>query len=141
MDRQAGALRRGVDEAGDVDFLLFTDAESPTHRARSPRSSRPRRPTTLTGVADGAVAGADALERLIVPAFVYFFAMLYPFRWVNGAGSRTARRRRGQQLVRRGALELAGGVDAVRDAVIDDVAIARIVKRTGGRTGSGWPIE
>ncbi|WP_323806990.1 glycosyltransferase [Amycolatopsis methanolica] len=75
-------------------------------------------------------------ERLLVPAFVYFFAMLYPFRRVNGPG-RTAAAAGGCCLVRRTALERARGVAAIRDAVIDDVALGRLVKRAGGRIWLG----
>ncbi|MDQ0380661.1 glycosyltransferase [Amycolatopsis thermophila] len=75
-------------------------------------------------------------ERLVVPAFVYFFAMLYPFHRVNGPG-RTAAAAGGCCLVRRTALERAGGVAAIRGAVIDDVALGRAVKRAGGRVWLG----
>ncbi|MHB8506961.1 MAG: glycosyltransferase, partial [Acidimicrobiales bacterium] len=75
-------------------------------------------------------------ERLVVPAFVYFFAQLYPFRLVAGRG-RTAAAAGGCVLVRRGALEAAGGIAAVRSAVIDDVALARALKRSGARIWLG----
>lgn len=74
-------------------------------------------------------------ERLIVPAFVYFFAQLYPFRRV--ATGRVAAAAGGCMLLRRSALEAAGGVAAVRDAVIDDVALARAVCGAGGRLWLG----
>jgi hopene-associated glycosyltransferase HpnB len=80
---------------------------------------------------------ATGWEKLIVPAFVYFFAMLYPFRWSNRAGARTAAAAGGCTLVRRTALERAGGVAAIRGAVIDDVALAGLVKRGGGRIWLG----
>jgi hopene-associated glycosyltransferase HpnB len=73
---------------------------------------------------------ATAWERLIVPAFVYFFAQLYPFARVNGRG-RTAAAAGGCMLVERTALEQAGGVAAIRDAVIDDVALGRLLKQHG----------
>ncbi|HWB37571.1 MAG TPA: glycosyltransferase, partial [Rugosimonospora sp.] len=76
-------------------------------------------------------------ERLVVPAFVYFFALLYPFRWSNRPGARTAAAAGGCSLVRRTALEGAGGVDAIRGAVIDDVALARLLKRAGSATFLG----
>lgn len=76
-------------------------------------------------------------EKLIVPAFVYFFAQLYPFRRSNRPGSRTAAAAGGCTLVRTNALERAGGVAAIRGAVIDDVSLAAAVKRSGGRTWLG----
>jgi hopene-associated glycosyltransferase HpnB len=132
------ALRAGVAEAGEVEYLLLTDADI-AHR-----------PDSLAGLV--AVAQAHRLdlvsqmarlhirggwERLLVPAFVYFFAMLYPFRWANKPAARTAASAGGCNLVRRAALERAGGLAAVRGAVIDDVALARALKRTGARTFLG----
>ncbi|WP_099898123.1 glycosyltransferase [Streptomyces sp. TLI_171] len=132
------ALRHGVEQAGDADWLLLTDADI-AHRPGSLRAL----------VAAGTGNGLDLVsqmarlrvssrwERLIVPAFVYFFAQLYPFRRSNRPGSRTAAAAGGCSLVRREALERAGGVAAIRGAVIDDVSLARAVKRTGGRTWLG----
>lgn len=128
------ALRHGVDLAGDVDWILFTDADI----AHAPDSL-----ARLVGEAER--DGLDMVsvmarlrvhtrwERLIVPAFVYFFAQLFPFRRVNRAHSRTAAAAGGCVLLRRTALELAGGVEVIRDAVIDDVSLAGAVKRSGGR--------
>jgi hopene-associated glycosyltransferase HpnB len=70
-------------------------------------------------------------ERMLVPAFVYFFQMLYPFAKVNDASSRVAAAAGGTVLVRREALERIGGIEAIKDALIDDVALARAVKRGG----------
>ncbi|GAB2738980.1 glycosyltransferase [Kitasatospora kifunensis] len=141
------AVRHGVELAGEVEWLLLTDADI----AHGPQ--------TLAALVAGAQgpglcpgSAAERLdlvsqmarlrtetrwERLIVPAFVYFFAQLYPFRWSNRPGSRTAAAAGGCSLVRREALERAGGVAAIRGAVIDDVSLARAVKRTGGRTWLG----
>lgn len=133
------ALRHGVERAGaDAEWLLLTDADI-AHRPGSLRAL----------VAAGEGGGLDLVsqmarlrvesgwERLIVPAFVYFFAQLYPFRRSNRTRSRTAAAAGGCSLVRRRALERAGGVAAIRGAVIDDVSLARAVKRTGGRTWLG----
>jgi hopene-associated glycosyltransferase HpnB len=132
------ALRHGVEHAGEVEYLLLTDADI-AHQ-----------PGSLTALVESAsthqldmvsqmarLRVATGWERLIVPAFVYFFAMLYPFRWSNRPGSAVAAAAGGCSLVGRSALERAGGLEAVRGAVIDDVAIARIVKRSGGRTWLG----
>ena len=76
-------------------------------------------------------------ERVVVPAFVYFFAQLYPFRRVNVPGSRTAAAAGGCMLVRRGALEKSGGLAPISDALIDDVAMGRMIKRQRGRCWLG----
>jgi hopene-associated glycosyltransferase HpnB len=68
---------------------------------------------------------------------VYFFAQLYPFRRVNVPGSRTAAAAGGCMLVRRGALEKSGGLAPIGGALIDDVAMGRMIKRQRGRCWLG----
>ncbi|MFQ5958325.1 MAG: glycosyltransferase, partial [Alphaproteobacteria bacterium] len=70
-------------------------------------------------------------ERLLIPAFVFFFQKLYPFPWVNDPRRRTAAAAGGCMLVRRTTLAGAGGIDAVKDALIDDCALARALKERG----------
>ncbi|HEX3943134.1 MAG TPA: glycosyltransferase [Rhizomicrobium sp.] len=70
-------------------------------------------------------------ERFFIPAFVYFFRMLYPFAWVNDPKSRTAAAAGGCMLVNRAALERAGGLGAIRNALIDDCALGKLMKRHG----------
>jgi hopene-associated glycosyltransferase HpnB len=133
------ALRHGVELAGDVEYLLLTDADI----AHEPDSLERLVASAETGEGYDLVSQMARLsvrtrwEQLIVPAFVYFFAQLYPFRWSNKPGSRTAAAAGGCTLVRRAALARAGGVAAIRGAVIDDVNLARLVKRGGGRTWLG----
>jgi hopene-associated glycosyltransferase HpnB len=76
-------------------------------------------------------------ERLVVPAFVYFFAQLYPFRRIGRKGARTAAAAGGCVLLRAGTAERARIPDAIRHAVIDDVALARAVKGAGGHIWLG----
>ncbi|MGX4736513.1 glycosyltransferase [Kitasatospora griseola] len=132
------ALRHGVERAGDAEWLLLTDADI-AHRPGSLRelvvAGEAHNLDLISQMARLRVA--SGWERLIVPAFVYFFAQLYPFRRSNRPSSRTAAAAGGCSLVRRRALERAGGVAAIRGAVIDDVSLARAVKRTGGRTWLG----
>ncbi|WP_329181766.1 glycosyltransferase [Streptomyces decoyicus] len=130
------AVRHGIALARErvaPEYLLLTDADI----AHDPDSLREL-------VAAARSAGLDLVsqmarlravtfwERLIVPAFVYFFGQLYPFRWVNRPGARTAAAAGGCVLLRREAAERAGIPDAIRHAVIDDVTLARAVKRSGG---------
>ncbi len=79
---------------------------------------------------------ASLAERALVPAFVFFFQLLYPFARVNDPLRATAAAAGGTILVRRRALDRIGGIEAVRGALIDDVALARAVKR-GGRIWLG----
>jgi hopene-associated glycosyltransferase HpnB len=119
-------------------YVLFTDADI----ALAPGALR-----GLVAAAEGddrdlvsqmaLLRTATGWERIIVPAFVYFFAQLYPFRRVNVPGSRTAAAAGGCMLVRRGALERSGGVAPIRAALIDDVAMGRMIKGQRGRTWLG----
>ena len=70
-------------------------------------------------------------ERALIPAFVFFFRMLYPFAWVNEPESKTAAAAGGCMLVRRSALKAAGGISAIRGELIDDCALGRLLKRQG----------
>ena len=70
-------------------------------------------------------------ERFFIPAFVYFFDMLYPFGWVNDPKTRTAAAAGGCMLIRRDALEAAGGIAAIRHEIIDDCAMGRLMKAKG----------
>ena len=76
-------------------------------------------------------------EKRLVPAFVFFFQMLYPFAAVNDPESPVAGAAGGCVLLRRVALERAGGFEAIRDAVIDDCTLAARVQATGGRLWLG----
>jgi len=80
---------------------------------------------------------ATRWERVVVPAFVYFFAQLYPFARVNAPGSGTAAAAGGCMLVRREALIRSGGLAPIRGARIDDVAFGRMIKRQRGRCWLG----
>ncbi|MFE2441954.1 glycosyltransferase [Streptomyces sp. NPDC059426] len=125
------------DDVG-VDYLLLTDADI-AHEPDSLRELvRAAEANGLDLVSQMArLRVATCWERLIVPAFVYFFAQLYPFRWVNRPRGRTAAAAGGCVLLRREAAERAGIPETIRQSVIDDVALARGVKRSGGRIWLG----
>jgi hopene-associated glycosyltransferase HpnB len=76
-------------------------------------------------------------ERLLVPAFVYFFKLLYPFALSNGSRTPIAAAAGGCILVEREALEEIGGFAALSGALIDDCALAAAIKRSGRRTWIG----
>ena len=77
-------------------------------------------------------------ERILVPAFVYFFAQLYPFPRVARPGAWTAAAAGGCILLRRTALQRSGGLSRIRGDLIDDVALGRLLKRSGARTWLGF---
>ncbi len=76
-------------------------------------------------------------ERLLIPPFLYFFLMLYPPRWIADPRARTAGAAGGCILLRRSAFERIGGLASIRSEVIDDCALARAVKRSGGKIWMG----
>ncbi|MET7886913.1 glycosyltransferase [Streptomyces avermitilis] len=134
------AVRHGIGlaRARDPEFLLLTDADI----AHAPDSLRELVAAARTGGFDlvsqmARLRVASGWERLVVPAFVYFFAQLYPFRRIGVKGARTAAAAGGCVLLRTDAAERARIPDAIRHAVIDDVALARAVKGDGGHIWLG----
>jgi hopene-associated glycosyltransferase HpnB len=76
---------------------------------------------------------ASFAEKAVIPAFIFFFRLLYPFRWVGDPAKSTAGAAGGYMLIRRTMLERIGGLAAIRGALIDDCSLAIAVKRAGGR--------
>ena len=131
-------MEQGIRAAGESEYVLFTDADIAYEQGM------------LTALVEAAMAGRrdlvsqmallraeTAWERILVPAFVYFFAQLYPFRRVNRPGGRTAAAAGGCMLVRRQVLADAGGMRRIRGALIDDVALGRLLKCSPAR-GRCW---
>ncbi|HTV99800.1 MAG TPA: glycosyltransferase [Streptosporangiaceae bacterium] len=136
------AMEQGRQAAGEAEYLLFTDADIGYAPGTVAALVRAAHDDDRALVSQMALLRAETFwERLIVPAFVYFFAMLYPFRRVNRAGSRTAAAAGGCMLVRRAALEAAGGLGPIRGARIDDVALGRLLKRSPARCWLGLTTE
>jgi hopene-associated glycosyltransferase HpnB len=125
------ALAQGV-AAGSAPVLLFADADIVHDRrhlsALVARLVAPRVDMVSEMVRLNCKSFA---EQALVPAFVYFFQMLYPFRRVNDPLSRVAAAAGGTVLVRREALARIGGIAAIKGALIDDVALAAALKRYG----------
>ena len=141
-ERWAGkvwAMAQGLRAAGPSDYVVFTDAdiawETPDTLRRLVAAAEGDDRDLVSQMA--LLRTATGWERVVVPAFVYFFAQLYPFRRVNVPGSRTAAAAGGCMLVRRGALDKAGGLAPIRGALIDDVALGRLIKGQRGRTWLG----
>lgn len=125
------AVAQGV-AATDAPWLLLTDADivhQPAHLATLMAQAERSGADLVSEMV--ALNCASAAERALVPAFVYFFQLLYPFARVNDPASRVAAAAGGTALVRRAALERIGGIAAIRGALIDDVALATAVKRGG----------
>ncbi len=125
------ALSRGA-AAGHAPLLLFTDADI-VHDPRHLASLVAKLLESGTDMVSEMVRlnCRSFAERALVPAFVYFFQMLYPFSRVNDPGSSVAAAAGGTVLIRRDALLRIGGIDAIKGALIDDVALAAAVKKFG----------
>jgi len=125
------ALSQGS-AASSAPVLLFTDADvvhDPRHLSSLiARLLQPRAEMVSEMVRLNCTSTA---ERALVPAFVYFFQMLYPFAKVNDPLSAVAAAAGGTVLIRREALNRIGGIEAIKDALIDDVALAQTVKPLG----------
>jgi hopene-associated glycosyltransferase HpnB len=125
------AVSQGV-AASSAPVLLFTDADI-VHDARHLSSlvARLLQPRVEMVSEMVRLNCSSFAERALVPAFVYFFQMLYPFASVNNPRSRVAAAAGGTVLVRREALERIGGIEAIKDALIDDVTLAKAIKKVG----------
>jgi hopene-associated glycosyltransferase HpnB len=136
------AMAQGVRAAGNAEYVLFTDADiayAPDALGALVRSAVADERVLVSQMA---LLRTDTFaERLLIPAFVYFFAQLYPFRLVNKRGGRTAAAAGGCMLVNRKALEAAGGLEPISGARIDDVALGGLLKRAGGDCWLGFTTD
>ncbi len=128
----AEGLRVAGDVAPDAAFLLFSDADV----EHDPANLRLLVAKALAERLDMVslmvlLPCRSKWEELLIPAFVFFFQKLYPQRWVNDPRARCAAAAGGCMLVRRAALARAGGIEAIRGELIDDVALARVLKAHG----------
>ena len=128
------AVKQGIASAEELqpEYLFLTDADI-VHA-----------PDTLAWLVEHGRAGGFVLtslmaklrceslaERTHVPAFIYFFQMLFPFSWVSKPHASTAAAAGGCMLVRADALENAGGIASIRNALIDDCSLAQKLKKVG----------
>jgi hopene-associated glycosyltransferase HpnB len=122
---------------GGVQFVMLTDADilhSPESLRRLVSESQNMKLGLNSRMAR--LRCVSKAEKLLIPAFVYFFNLLYPMRRVNHPGDKTAAAAGGCVLLSREALEkMGGGFEALRDKIIDDVNLGRTVK------GHGLPIR
>jgi len=123
------ALSQGV-EASQAPVLLFTDADivhDPRHLSSLVAKLLQSRLELVSEMVR--LNCASLAERALVPAFVYFFQMLYPSAESNDPSSSAAGAAGGTLLIRREALQRIGGIDAIKHCLIDDVALATAVEK------------
>ena len=124
--------------ARECDYILLTDADiaHPPDLLRRLVGTAEHQDLDLASVM-AHLRAVTPFERLLVPAFVYFFGLLYPFRWSNNPNRGTAAAAGGCVLVRRQMLERIGSLESIRSQIIDDCALAARIKQAGGRTWLG----
>jgi hopene-associated glycosyltransferase HpnB len=123
-------------------YVLFTDADiawAPTALRDLVRAAEDDDRALVSQMA--LLRAETAWERVIVPAFVYFFAQLYPFKKVNDPRSGTSAGAGGCMLIKTEALERAGGLEPMRGALIDDVALGTLLKKNGNRIWLGLTTD
>lgn len=129
------ALSQGIAQAGKPRFLWLTDADiehDPDTLRRLVGIALTKRRRLVSFMAK--LHCKTGPERALVPAFIWFFMMLYPFNWINRRGgwaNKIAGAAGGCVLVEREALEAAGGIAAMRGALIDDCMLGALIKRQG----------
>jgi hopene-associated glycosyltransferase HpnB len=119
-------------ETSTPDYVLFTDADiahAPDNLRRLVLRAEQQRLVLVSLMAK--LNCESFAEKLLIPAFVFFFDMLFPFAWSNDPARKTAAAAGGCMLVRRDALLAAGGVERITRAIIDDCALARVMKDQG----------
>jgi hopene-associated glycosyltransferase HpnB len=127
------AVSQGVAAAGAApDYLWLTDADiahTPDNLRRLVARAEKDKLALVTLMAK--LNCESFAEHFLIPAFVFFFDMLFPFGWVNDPRRRIAAAAGGCMLVRREALERAGGIESIRTEIIDDCALGRAMKGQG----------
>ncbi len=130
------AMQQGVEHIDGLpqppEYILFTDADiGYAPDALSCLVARSRADSLVLASLMAKLNCTGLAERALIPAFIFFFQMLYPFRWVATRSNPTAAAAGGCMLIERRALARAGGVGAIRGALIDDCALATVMKREG----------
>jgi hopene-associated glycosyltransferase HpnB len=128
------AVSQGVARAEEdaPDYLLLTDADiGHTRDNLRQLAARAEGGGYVMVSLMAKLSCANNAERFLIPAFVYFFEMLYPFAQVNRPASKVAAAAGGCMLVKREALAAAGGIASIRHEIIDDCALGRRMKAQG----------
>ncbi len=130
---KVAAMNVGVIKS-EAEFILFTDADIRHPRRSIEKLVARAQDKKLDLISRMVRLNCESVaEKLLIPAFVFFFAMIYPFRRANNPASRTAAAAGGTILVRRSLLNAIGGLGAIKSALIDDCSLAKEIKQAGGQ--------
>jgi hopene-associated glycosyltransferase HpnB len=130
---KVSAMNEGA-QRSHADFILFADAD-----IRHPIHSLKELAARITDKKLDLVSRMVKLncesfaEKFLIPAFVFFFELLYPFRRAGNPKSRTAAAAGGAMLVRKAMLDKIGGLARIKSALIDDCSLAKAIKGAGGK--------
>jgi hopene-associated glycosyltransferase HpnB len=128
----AEGLRHLEASGSDAELVLLTDADIAHHADNVAELTARMEMSRLELASLMVLLRCESFaERALIPAFVFFFAMLYPFAWVNDRRRATAGAAGGCMLVRRSGLARIGGIESIRGALIDDCALGRKIKAIG----------
>ncbi len=135
------AMKQGIDRAQQLiqkpDYFLFTDADIKHDRQNLLQLVTQAENEDLDLVSLMVLLRCQSIwEKLLIPAFVFFFQKLYPFPWVNDRDRSIAAAAGGCILIRRQALENIGGIESIKDALIDDCTLAKKVKLNDKKEGN-----
>jgi hopene-associated glycosyltransferase HpnB len=134
------AMEQGVQTASQLkpDYFLLTDADIEHHPSNLRRLVAKAEAQKLDLVSIMVRLRCQSFwEQLLIPAFVFFFQKLYPFSWVNNPKKATAAAAGGCILIHSEALNRIGGLQIIRQALIDDCSLAKAVKSTHGKIWLG----
>ena len=134
------AMAQGVEKASELtpDYFLLTDADIQHDISNLRRLVAKAESQNLDLVSIMVRLRCQSFwEQLLIPAFVFFFQKLYPFSWVNNPIKTTAAAAGGCILIRRESLNRIGGLQIIRQALIDDCSLAKAVKSNHGKIWLG----
>jgi hopene-associated glycosyltransferase HpnB len=134
------AMEQGLQTASTLtpDYFLLTDADiehDPSNLRRLVAKAEAQKLDLVSIMVR--LRCQSFWEQLLIPAFVFFFQKLYPFSWVNNPKKATAAAAGGCILIHSEALNRIGGLQIIRQALIDDCSLAKAVKSTHGKIWLG----
>lgn len=136
------AMKQGVNYAqknSNPDYFLFTDADIQHSQNNLTQLVTKAEKENLDLVSLMVLLKCESFwEKLLIPAFVFFFQKLYPFPWVNNSQNKVAAAAGGCILIHKEALTRIGGIEVLKDALIDDCTLAKEVKKTLPQNKSIW---
>ncbi|MDX5948669.1 MAG: glycosyltransferase [Zymomonas mobilis subsp. pomaceae] len=126
------AVEQGIKAAGSVKWLWLTDADI-AHKQDTLRMlvAKAEEEGLVFHSLMARLSCNNFAEWALIPAFVFFFQMLYPFRYINDPKRKVAGAAGGCMLTDRISLENAGGISSIRHAIIDDCSLGAIMKKQG----------